>query len=506
MKLQWGALDKGGAAKVKEHFCYVCPCQSSTLHVPQDWSKCELCKEKPCVNGKHPECYHYQFLASPEVRGKLEDELAVVTALVTSANNDDDDPHQRSMYVRRPGQAAIDGDKFDIDYRPITARDTTTFSRQVTDELASRSINVTGSLAVRQQRLRQQLLNEQRVQDLQHMLTHSAPQEKAMYLVLQAVVCILHLENRVGLKSIETILRSGLSNAMKGILEWTVSTGIQKRQDEYVKCITEIVQTRILGTLSAPSQWQFPLTDDGKMGSLSMDNNRTRAIVNLIEAIIEVSFPDSDHNKAKLLRCFPHYRAAIVILRKNTDYTDEEISIFQEHIDAWFRDWVNVYGKEGCTNYTHMLSSSHVMQYMQEWRCLHRYSQQGREALNALLKSYFFRRTNRGGLVKNSVQKSKLLGIARWLQRRIMWYSGNGDGLFETNRQDYDPDGDFDDSEQSSDNESSSMYFTTSDDDESIYDYYDDDNMSCISSSSSKDDEKLCDELSAEDVEYTPAS
>jgi hypothetical protein len=206
---------------------------------------------------------------------------------------------------------AIDGDKFDIDYRPITARDTTTFSRQVTDELASRSINVTGSLAVRQQRLRQQLLNEQRVQDLQHMLTHSAPREKAMYLVLQAVVCILHLENRVGLKSIETILRSGLSNAMKGILEWTVSTGIQKRQDEYVKCITEIVQTRILGTLSAPSQWRFPLTDDGKMGSLSMDNNRTRAIVNLIEAIVEVSFPDSDHNKAKLLRCFPHYRAAM---------------------------------------------------------------------------------------------------------------------------------------------------------------------------------------------------
>jgi hypothetical protein len=120
----------------------------------------------------------------------------------------------------------------------------------------------------------------------------------------------------------------------------------------------------------------------------------------------------------------------LIILRKSTDYTDDEISTFQDHIDAWFRDWVHVYGREGCTNYTHMLSSSHVMRYMQEWRCLHRFSQQGWEALNALIKSYFFRRTNRGGLTSKKSKKTKLLAIARWLQRRIMWYSGHGDSLF----------------------------------------------------------------------------
>ena len=120
----------------------------------------------------------------------------------------------------------------------------------------------------------------------------------------------------------------------------------------------------------------------------------------------------------------------MVLLRKNTDLDDVEIRTFQHHIDGWFNDWVDVYGKEGCTNYTHMLSSSHVMRYMQEWKCLHRFSQQGWEALNALIKSYFFRRTNRGGLSKNGTKKSKLLPIARWLQRRIMWFSGHGDALF----------------------------------------------------------------------------
>jgi hypothetical protein len=73
---------------------------------------------------------------------------------------------------------------------------------------------------------------------------------------------------------------------------------------------------------------------------------------------------------------------------------------------------------------------------MKEWRCLHRFSQQGWEALNALIKSYFFRRSNRGGLAKNSSKKSKLLGIACWLQQRTMWYSGHGDALFDDNDDD----------------------------------------------------------------------
>jgi hypothetical protein len=485
MKLQWGALDKGGAAKVKEQFCYVCSCTSSSLHTPQDASKCDLCKDKDGQHNETQRCYHFKFLASPEVRGQLEDELALMTSLVDcAALNNQDHERQRRMYVRQPGQTAVDGDKFDIDYQPTTVIDTAIFSSQINRELASRSLNVTGPLATRQQRLREQLLIENRARELQHMLTHSETQDKAMYLVLQAVVCILHLENRVGLKSIESILRSGLSKALQGILTWTTSIGANKRQEEYVHHVTTIMQTRILGTASAPSQWRFPLTDDGKMGSLSMDNNRTRATVNNIEALIEVSFPDSDPNKAKLLRCFPRYRAALVILRKNTDYTDAEILIFQEHIDAWFCDWVHVYGKEGCTNYTHMLSSSHIMRYMQEWRCLHRYSQQGWEALNALLKSYFFRRTNRGGLARNSTRKSKLLGIARWLQRRMMWYSGHGDALFKQYCDDDDNHDNHDDRDSctTTSDEANDSLFDSDDDDE--------DNTNLMSSSSDGEDEE----------------
>jgi hypothetical protein len=439
MKLQWGALDDGGAAKVKEAFCYICSCQSSTIHVPQDKMLCNLCKDKPDNVNEH--CYHYPFLADPEAKQVLEDELAVLTSIVdmellANQDNDGHDGTYQRMYVRRTGEVMILGDRYDIDYQPSTANDKIIFSGHITDELGRRSMSHAGTLQDRRQRLREQLVNEQRRREIVRMMAKSEPKENAMYLVLQAVVCILHLENRVGLKSIESILRSGLSNAKKGILEWQQSSGEQKCKEEYVHHITDILQTKILGSAVSPSQWYFPLNEEGDMGTLLMDNNRTRLVMNSIELIVEASFPDADQNKARLLHCFPHYQAAIVILRKDSDYTDGEITAFQEHIDTWFRDWVNVYGKEGCTNYTHMLSSSHVMRYMQEWRCLHRYSQQGWEALNALVKSYFFRRTNRGGYSAIGAKKSKLLAIARWMQRRMMWYSGHGDLLLAADNKD----------------------------------------------------------------------
>ena len=447
MKLQWAALAKGGAAKVKEDFCYICPCQSSTLHVPRDKTTCSICIDRgyQALNpGDDAEeeikCYHYDFVSCAQVRGKLQEELAVLSDVIEGDLLDEHNTgRERQMYVRPSGHPGVDGDMNDIDFIPATASASASasFSKKITDELASRSMDISGTLHVRQVRLRERLVKEARAKDLRQMLVQCEPREKAMYLVLQAVVCILHLENQVGLKSIESILRSGTSSAVHGKLEWINASSMQKRQDDYIKCITNIIQTRILGTNDAPSQWRFPIAEDGSVGSLSMDNNRTRSVINQLELLIEVSFPDSDPNKRRLLRCFPRYRDALTILRKSTDYTEDEIRTFQEHIDAWFCDWVSVYGKEGCTNYTHLLSSSHVMYYMKEWKCLNRYSQQGWEALNALIKAYFFRRTNRGGFSGTAKKKSKLLGIARWLQRRIMWYSGHGDALFQ-NAQDED--------------------------------------------------------------------
>jgi hypothetical protein len=129
-------------------------------------------------------------------------------------------------------------------------------------------------------------------------------------------------------------------------------------------------------------------------------------------------------------KAWAHYRTAMEILRKKgTDYTIQEEESFQNEIDLFFQLWVNLHQHEGVTNYIHMLGAGHVRSYMSEWGNLNRFSQQGWESLNALIKAFFFRRTNRGG--GNKGERSKLLPIARLLQRRLMWLCHQTDDLFK---------------------------------------------------------------------------
>jgi len=46
---------------------------------------------------------------------------------------------------------------------------------------------------------------------------------------------------------------------------------------------------------------------------------------------------------------------------------------------------------------------------------------EGWEAMNSLIKTFFFRRTSHGGGVRGNSKKSRLIPIARWVQRRLMF-------------------------------------------------------------------------------------
>ena len=53
---------------------------------------------------------------------------------------------------------------------------------------------------------------------------------------------------------------------------------------------------------------------------------------------------------------------------------------------------------------------------------MYQHSQQSWEAFNSLLKTFYFRRTGRGGAANQGRgPKSKLKPVARWIQRRMLW-------------------------------------------------------------------------------------
>ena len=76
-------------------------------------------------------------------------------------------------------------------------------------------------------------------------------------------------------------------------------------------------------------------------------------------------------------------------------------------------------------------------------------------------------------LSRNSARKSKLLGIARWLQRRMMWYSGHRDSVFASqgNLDDHGNGNGIDDGDPDTDDDTS----YDDDDDDTSYDDADDD-------------------------------
>jgi hypothetical protein len=125
-----------------------------------------------------------------------------------------------------------------------------------------------------------------------------------------------------------------------------------------------------------------------------------------------------------------HYITAKDILSQHHDYLDEDIEHLQTEADHFMQVWVVLYGLAGISNYIHMFTSGYLMCFMEEYRNLHQLSHQGFESMNALVTSFFFRRTQRGGFMATHNPKSKLLPIARWIQRRLLWLRYSHENIF----------------------------------------------------------------------------
>ena len=70
--------------------------------------------------------------------------------------------------------------------------------------------------------------------------------------------------------------------------------------------------------------------------------------------------------------------------------------ILQKQIDEWYADWVSVIGKEGMTNYIHVLGIMHVMYYRDKYRNLYRFRNQSWEHLKKREKRMYLQKTQQG--------------------------------------------------------------------------------------------------------------
>jgi hypothetical protein len=98
-----------------------------------------------------------------------------------------------------------------------------------------------------------------------------------------------------------------------------------------------------------------------------------------------------------------HYFVSEEILSHHHKNSENVIRQFQDDADLFMMEWVFSYGNTGITHYIHMFASGHMRWYMEEYGNLHHLSQQGFESMNALITSFFSRRTQLGGFTSQKI-------------------------------------------------------------------------------------------------------
>jgi hypothetical protein len=86
-----------------------------------------------------------------------------------------------------------------------------------------------------------------------------------------------------------------------------------------------------------------------------------------------------------------------------------------------------MHGRKGVTNSFHMLGTVDFTYYLRKWRNLYHFSQQGWESLNAMIKSFIFRRNQQQGGHRSRKDEAnqRIKPIARWIQRQLLFVSGS---------------------------------------------------------------------------------
>ena len=381
---------------------------------------CGTCRVKQQLTLPSWKCFHHEMSNEQQLR-KYEEALEDLKSEWTSDIEE----------VKKHGKLKLVGLQFkhSIDYEPSNIEESMTFVQVLANEMRIRNLATAGkSVAQMREEVKSHLTAEAEMDELIQFIGEESTRSEVMSRILRYVPCILHCENRCGIKIFETLLMEGLSNAQGELLPDHSDDTIGKRETTYIASVETHLNTSALGSEGNIAQYQVPLEKKKgqatkNIGVVNMENYRMRNVIDELDHIIDISVVDGhpgEERRKKWLQCLKHYRLFMKILRKKgSNYTQQELTSFQYHLDHFFQLWVELHGRQGVTNYLHMVGSGHMLEYMIRWGNLTKYSQQGWEALNALIKLFFFRRTNKGG--GRGEVKSKLIAIGNLMQRRLFW-------------------------------------------------------------------------------------
>ena len=212
-----------GAAKVMEFFCYCCSLRSADIVDPNVGDKiCTECKLKQDQDSNWA-CYHTPF-CSHEQQAKYEKALE---KLKESWLTDMEE-------VGKRGKLKLNGSQYknSIDYVPVDVPEGLAFMNLLVTEMEIRQ-KVTAGKTIHQMcaEVRENLLAEKEMSVLIKQISQAETRVQAMDHIMKYVPCVLHCENRMGLKILTVLLEEGLSLAQGNLfLPGSEGTTIKERE------------------------------------------------------------------------------------------------------------------------------------------------------------------------------------------------------------------------------------------------------------------------------------
>jgi hypothetical protein len=186
---------------------------------------------------------------------------------------------------------------------------------------------------------------------------------------------------------------------------------------KYVDKVEKVIQMQILGKPHRPHSYSIPFDQKKKIIlDFNLNNGPCRKIMQKFDLLVVTCLVDDDDNnniddgdndnglsmeeeRQLWNTAIFHYKEGQELMLSKSNLSDDDILLMQSHFDMFSQIMIYQpnFELDFVTNYTHMISSSHVSEYAMRVRCLYRHSQQGFEGVVGQLKKFVFRRTNRGG-------------------------------------------------------------------------------------------------------------
>ena len=222
----------------------------------------------------------------------------------------------------------------------------------------------------------------------------------------------------------------GVARLQGTLIDCVLADGCKRRDD--ADRINSVVSKILRGGSVASIAFNVLVNDKGKhKRSQPLIWQHAQRIIDNPDDLLDLVYRDDAQKREKVAAIFADLRAYCSILKSKRNYTDAQLDdekmLRYRFGPAGTSLWPDKfpYGQ-----YMHMVLAGHMRDYMVQFKCLYRYSNQGWEGIIRTIKSFYYRCSAKGGASHgNERRQFILLAALKLIQRRECVKSGRANSF-----------------------------------------------------------------------------